>query len=1038
MIIEPLLDKLGYRKSRKFHSPEATDSLPSGELSFALRHAQSAADKLSEAVCASRFHGMYVLQEKPGAPAVPVVCVFEAGSDEKARAIHRLVWNQDLVPFLVVTTPSTVRLYNGFAFHRKEDRPLRHVAAEVSKALDLLAAFRAGAIDDGSVWRQWGENVDPTQRANEMLLADLKELDRQLQARRVAREVAHGLIGKFVYLRYLRDRGILSDRKLAKWGVDAGTVFSRHATLRAFRMVNNRLQDELNGSVFKLGDDALGDLSQDHLRSVSGVFCGDSPSGQLHLDFSPYNFAHIPIETLSCVYEQFLHDTAKSDGPSRGKTLGAYYTPLPLADYVISELERKRPLKEGMKLLDPACGSGAFLVQCYRRLIEKKMRAERRRLTKDELRELLTNHIFGLDRDDDACRVAELSLILTLLDYVEPPDLENTTFKLPTLRDSNIFKDDFFDAESHWYSRCGSVKFDWVIGNPPWAEVKGKPSPDHEHHHAGRWITANKTSHPTGGNQIAEAFLWRAGENLSMSGVCGMLVPAMTWFKKESQAYRKEFFARREVWCLANFANLVYVLFARRAESPASAVFFRPNPPANGHHILTFAPFVAEQVANRPQKPNRQLVTWNIVVNGSELREIANESATAGESLTWKLAMWGSRRDERLLERGSRKFPAWEQYRVPFALQSHQGLELRPQSAASKEPLEYHPELAGKLRLVSDDLRGLGRIFVFPKASLAKIGKEDCYVRKGRSRLPLLVSSPPHVIVDAGRRFAVYSDEFIAVRPRQVGIAASSETEQLRALSIYLSSEFCLYHQFFATPQWGINKSIADLDALNDLPIPLGSLSTADIHEWAKLQRDLVAVSSKQFSDFGWQQRDEAHFEKLVEELNARVFKLVGLRQAERWLVEDFVRLHLQLNKGKVATESIRVPTDAESKLYLTTLRDCLDGFLTSDPSSRHLIEAVTGKDAAFLSVTLVKTAKPEPVSLFPADHPTASALLKIRDRLRQRHSQWVYFDRNLKVYERGVMYLLKPLQRLHWTRRQAVLDADEIIAETMAEGANA
>jgi hypothetical protein len=72
-----------------------------------------------------------------------------------------------------------------------------------------------------------------------------------------------------------------------------------------------------------------------------------------------------------------------------------------------------------------------------------------------------------------------------------------------------------------------------------------------------------------------------------------------------------------------------------------------------------------------------------------------------------------------------------------------------------------------------------------------------------------------------------------------------------------------------------------------------------------------------------------------------------------------------------------------------------------------------------------------EPLTL-AADQPTSQNLRKMRDDLRSRHSQWVYFDRGLKVYSRGVLYQFKPLQRLHWTRRQAVLDADDIIAESL------
>ena len=114
---------------------------------------------------------------------------------------------------------------------------------------------------------------------------------------------------------------------------------------------------------------------------------------------------------------------------------------------MLAEMEETLPLEEGMQVFDPACGSGAFLVQCYRRLIEKTYpHHEHPTVHPIPLRELLVDSIFGLDLDEDACSVTELSLLMTLLDYVDPPDLEdNKRVKLPTLRGKNIFQGDFFN-----------------------------------------------------------------------------------------------------------------------------------------------------------------------------------------------------------------------------------------------------------------------------------------------------------------------------------------------------------------------------------------------------------------------------------------------------------------------------------------------------------------------------------------------------------------------------------------------------------------
>ena len=1035
MTTAALIEALGYSESRRFVTPEKMGTLPDGELAFAFRRLMESG--AGGGRNGGRLHGAYLLQEDPGGPAVPVVYVIETKNDTDARVVHRAVWNQNLAPFVIVVSPTTVRLYPGFAYQHGADTPLREVVATTSAALEMLAAFTAAAIDDGTIWREWGHAADPMRRADESLLRDLKELDRILQQGHAMHAAAsHGLIGKFVYLYYLRHRGILSDPKLNGWALLPRELFTRHATLKAFRIVNAGLQSWLNGSVFQLGDDALADVTADQLRMVASVFAGDTPGGQLHLDFQAYDFAQIPIETLSCVYEQFLHDST-GDAPSRGKSLGAYYTPIPLADYMIAEMEKKRPLHEGMKVLDPSCGSGAFLVQCYRRLIEKQMRAEGRTLLKTELRSLLTSSIFGIDRDPDACRVAELSLILTLLDYVTPPDLEDTNFKLPTLRDQNIFEDDFFRTDGPWQKQLGDTRFDWCIGNPPWSEVKGTPPPEHEHHLVRKWMSDHAAECPTGGNQIAEAFLWKAAEHLDPKGVAGLLVPAMTWFKKESVAFRKQFFSQRGVWCLANFANLAYVLFAGRAESPAAAIFYRPKPPQDDDTILTFAPFVAEQVANRPERMNRRRTTWNIVVNHADVRDVSQDSARNGEGLTWKMAMWGTFRDAALLQRLAGKFEKdFESYASEQHLKFAEGSQLKDAKAPVTREYEPYPELEGKLTGDFTRLRGVRRIFSFPGKAIRTIKESEAYLRKRGGFAGLTVSVSPHLIVDASRRFAVYSNEYIFVPPRQIGIAGQNH-DLLRALSLFLSSDFCTYHQFMASPQWGVDMNRADLEALKQLPIPLEKLSTDDIAEWVRLHRELTSLSEHRFSVLGWQHAAEDRFATLLEEVNTRVFRLLGLRATERWLVEDLVRINLELNKGKVTEEAMRVPTLTEVALYFTTLRNCLDGFLPSTQGLHHKIDAITSRNGAFFSVAAMRTRE----AIAPAitdDAGAAAALRNIRDKLRRKHSQWVYFDRSLKRYERGVFYQFKPMQRLHWSRRQAVLDADEIIAETLDQGSKA
>ena len=358
-----VLESLGYHQSPNFIDSVEVGKPSSSRFSHVYR----------KAVEDCGLRGVYVLNDRQRNVDVPVVFYCKARSEAESSLIHQRIWNQDVVPFVLVETPATLRLYCGFRFgrHTGDDRSRGILEASIAfnEVADRLSSLSANAIDNGKVWAVWGDEVTPRTRVDWTLLDNLRGLERELRSQGLKRDLAHALIGKFVYLRYLRDRKILSDRKLSRWGISPADVFSRKAKLDSFRDINQHLDDWLNGAIFPLEANAI---RSSHLQLVAGVFSGDSPQGQLHLDFQPYDFSYIPIETLSVIYEQFLHSPEKGK-LSRGRKVGAYYTPLPLVNYMLNELEMRRPLVEGMRVFDPSCGSGAFLVQCYRALIEKRL-----------------------------------------------------------------------------------------------------------------------------------------------------------------------------------------------------------------------------------------------------------------------------------------------------------------------------------------------------------------------------------------------------------------------------------------------------------------------------------------------------------------------------------------------------------------------------------------------------------------------------------------------------------------------------------------
>lgn len=979
-----------------------------------------------------RLQGVYLLNASAfdqSQSNVPVVYVCEADSEAEAREIHKKVWNQNAVPFLIVASPFTIRLYPGFSYQRDASGDPLNGALRVFE--DFNEALHANSINSGSVWKELGSAVTPDKRVDWQLLESLRDLNGWLRNDGNVRDhkLAHAMIGKFVYIHYLRQRDILSDKRLGEWNIDPAHIFGHSARLNSFIELVDHLDEWLNGAVFPLSTTKIREFGAGNLRKVASVFMGEqAQTGQLPLpSFDIYDFSFIPIETLSVIYEQFLHETLNQSGESEGEARGAYYTPVPLVNFMLDKLDARKPLEQGMRVLDPSCGSGAFLVQCYRKLIERRRREAGRRLRPAELGKLLTAHIFGVDIDEDACQIAELSLALTLLEYINPPDLTETSFKLPALRGSNIFNENAFDDKTCWYKEGRIKQFQWIVGNPPWKELKPKKL-DPVDEVAWRWTQGVSKQYPVGGNQLAEAFAWRASEVLAQDGVVGLLLPAMTLFKYESKSFRKSFLSHHHLWSVANFANLAFVLFGGRSTVPAAAFFYSRRLQSIGNEtsdpsIEVFSPMIANQPESCGKRNSGRKETWNIVLNASDLREIDYRYVANGDPLPWKIAMWGSEIDRKVLAAVGKRFltiKAWEDNKKLFL---SQGLELRSIEQSGEEKTELHEELVGKLTVNVNLLRKHGLLWRFPIKALSHIPEETPYVRENRFEGPHRVCEPPHIIVSASRNFAIYSEEFLVVPARQIGIVSPGGNKRLlKAIALYLNSDFVTYHQFLTSTEDGIQKSRNTLTALRSLPLPFNEED--NLQDWEMLYSQI----STQCAD-----RDDFNLPELVKTLNELTADSLKLSARARAAVHDLVHVRLALKQGKTGDLAIGQPKPEELKTYAKALRDELDSFVARSSGSRHRVDVLFGDGSGLVCLEIVHThTATQPIRIVDASDHDAGQLAETRSLLSERRGQWLYFNRNLRVYDGPRTYLLKPLQHMHWTWTQAIHDANEIIADSL------
>ncbi len=972
------------------------------------------------------IQGAYVFQTSPQEqkilPDRPAVYVAEARTREEARQIHQRLWNLGNAPFLVILLPNEIRVYTGFDFSISNEG--KGLIKEIQNIVDLtfesirdqLADFNAESIDSGRIWETQARYITPEKRVDTHLLKNLEGLEKRLKTTELDLPIIHALIGKYVYIRYLYDRGILSEEFLAENGLALDTVLGRNSTLAGLLHLTEVLESRFNGAIFPLPPNIETILSDEIVSLVASTFKGDdSVSGQLHLDFEAYDFSYIPVETLSSIYEQFLH----SQGA--GKKVGAVYTPEPVADYLLCELEESKPLQVGMKILDPCCGSGIFLVLAYRRLIEIALaQSPNHKLKPTELRRILCESIYGVERNKEACYVAEFSLILTLLNYIDPPDLhQNKQFKFPSLHNTQIFECDFFDDESDFWKQ--NNKFDLIVGNPPWIELKKSTKAEHN---ALQWIASNVKIYPVGGNRVCEAFTWRVTDLLADNGYVGLLVHATSLFNKESQKYRKHFFTAYTVSRVTNFSHLAYVLFGGRGQEPAATLIYRKTT-AKKPDLVHYAPFVTNQLANRPWNRGSNRTTWAISINENEISIIAHQDLETGEMLVWKMALWGTWRDSRTIQRLCRIFPnTLGDLAIQKGWSFDTGLQIRKQDSTGE--VESAPYLEGWRRLdihtklhKHQILRTKFR-FTIPENILHVISQESCYVRKGRS-LPFRLARAPHIVLSP--EYCAYSDIDFVIPEPQIGISSHEiDANYLRAISVLVNSSLIQYFLFFNSPSWGVGRNKIFPQALKKIPIP--EFSQADIEELAQLQKRLAYL--EEFTN-----TSETEIQKILDEF---VQDTLSIPENIGIIAREFISIRLQLNKGKSIVPATASPSSEHLQKYGLYIRDELDSF-TEGSGVRHKVSLTYSNKLVMCSIEFLRPDNFTSIDVLveQAQGDLSLLLNEVREKAKQRFSQWVYVQRSLRIFEDSRVYICKSPRLIDWTRTQALNDSDDIIAEILA-----
>ncbi len=367
----------------------------------------------------------------------------------------------------------------------------------------------------------------------EMLAHHLAQRNKSLTQRELNFAVQM-TIDRIIFLRICEDRGIEEYERL-KGLLKGSNVYDRLRTLFV------DADERYNSGLFHFQKEK--DVPEPPDTLTPNLIIDDKPLKEivrrLYYPESPYEFSALPASVLGQVYEQFLgkvitfspsHQVTVEEKPEVRKAGGVYYTPSFIVDYIVKHtldelLAGKKPGPRGgvskIKIVDPACGSGSFLIVAYQHLLDwhrdryiedgpEKHRKELYQgpggvwlLTTQEKKRILLNNIYGVDIDLQAVEVTKLSLLLKVLEgesnqtlntqlrlFQERalPDLDRNIKCGNSLIDSNFYSSPtlpLFDEETQYRVNAfdwsnafpeafsgDDPGFDAVIGNPPYIRIQ--------------------------------------------------------------------------------------------------------------------------------------------------------------------------------------------------------------------------------------------------------------------------------------------------------------------------------------------------------------------------------------------------------------------------------------------------------------------------------------------------------------------------------------------------------------------------------------
>jgi hypothetical protein len=983
-------------------------------------------------------------REVPGTP-----CIYfkftETIAPNIVFQIRKRIWNHGRIPTLWIVTPDVVRIYDSFARPQPDDAtsPNNHLLGELHRigaVLKNAEEFHKSRFDTGDFWRTGiGQKIKPEQRVDSALLRDLSATERSLVNEGLDSTTAHALLGRAIFVKYLEDRKILKPAHFRAYGSSDtfNGVLANKANAHAFF---GWLRTTFNGDLFPLSPNEEILVQHRHLDILSRFLSGHDMAlyPVTQSKFWPYSFEHIPIELISSIYEMFAH----ARDPEKARATSVHYTRFNLVELVLSLSMQN--IKPTARVLDPACGSGAFLVEAFRRLAWLKAREFGRPLTRDELHQTLQKQIFGLDIDQDAIYVAAFSLYLALLEMdpdPQPPD----ALKLPRLvnRDPsekqplNLYVQDFFNTEHQFNNNSPFSErgFSLITGNPPWTALK-KPASGEAHGANGSPAKRGVEYCQREGipdNKPDQAFMWRARTFLDpkdRDARIAFVVSSRLLYQTSApgERWRDKFLANNTISNVINLSDLSSenILFGRESSAglPASVVIFSPKTPEPGTSLAYITPKWYPGIGRRDE----------ILITSADI-QVLSQTLLRENKFLWKTSFWGTPRDFRLVQRLS-SFPTLKQVLASADIKEREqrsyGITFGKNPAKDASRLRNLPFLeSGELqryRIGIENFVPFDRPFIASRSNSRTL------------RLPMLVlnralrdNRPCVALVERpGDEDRVIFDHMY------YGISFGRVTGSLPyRLNAVLNSKCVCYLAFMLGASLGWDWRTIEPNTWMQIPLP-PSICCDETRNWSHL------LDGERWLRRHWQfhadGRTAQEISRVEDAVNREVCRLYDFSPQEIILVEDTIKhtiLPLLQRKSTKYLQTVAEPKDKQLAAYANRVCLQLNGILYH--RDLELTATVFSTGNALVRACRFSLRKRDEAPLVTKTEISGvrEILEQMPRHLRNKIADHLYINRDLRVYDDEVIWVIKSNESRLWSETAALNDSDAIVREHMEHSPN-